>query len=122
MREPREADVLRDCLLWLKWHGVYCWRQNQGAISGEHNGKRRFLRFTSLPGISDILGILPPSGRLLAVECKRPGNKPTPEQAAFLDIVRQSGGVAICVHSVEELEQALAESSIGRGDDEREAS
>jgi VRR-NUC domain len=107
MREPKEADILRDCLTWLKLHGVFCWRQNQGAITGEHNGKRRFLRFTSMAGVSDILGILAPSGRLLAVETKRPGRKPTPEQEAFLDVIRQCGGVAVCVHSIDELEQAL---------------
>jgi len=107
MREQKEADILRVCLTWLKLNRVFCWRQNQGAISGEHNGKRRFLRFTSMAGVSDILGVLPPTGRVLAVECKRPGRKPTPEQEAFLDIVRQYGGVGVCVHSIDELEQAL---------------
>lgn len=105
MREQRESDILRDCLLWLKLHGAFCWRQNQGAISGEHNGKRRFLRFTSMQGVSDILGILKPSGRLLAVECKRPGKHPTVEQAAFLEMIRQFGGVAICAHGIDELER-----------------
>lgn len=107
MREAKEADILRDCLTWLKLHGVFCWRQNQGAITGVHNGKKRFLRFCSMSGVSDILGILPPSGRLLAVECKRPGRHATAEQDAFLDIVRQCGGVAVCVRGIDELEQAL---------------
>ena len=107
MLEPKEADILRDCLTWLKLHGVFCWRQNQGAIAGECNGKRRFLRFSSAPGISDIVGILPPSGQMLAIECKRPGRKPTPEQELFLQVVRQSGGLAVCIHSLDELEQAL---------------
>lgn len=107
MREQKEADILRDCLTWLKLHGVLCWRQNQGAITGMHNGKRRFLRFSSQVGISDILGVLPPSGRLLAVECKRPGKQPTAEQAAFLDMVRQCGGVALCARSIDDLEQGL---------------
>jgi hypothetical protein len=31
----------------LELHGVFCWQQNQGAIAGEHNGKRRFLRVVS---------------------------------------------------------------------------
>lgn len=107
MREQEEADILRDCVMWLHLHHVFCWRQNQGAISGMHNGKRRFMRFTSMSGVSDILGLLPPTGRMLAVECKLPGRKPTAEQAAFLDIIRQCGGVAICAHSIEELEKEL---------------
>jgi len=79
---------------------------------GVHNGKKRFMRFSSMAGISDILGILPPSGRFLAIECKRPGNKPTAEQDAFLDIVRQCGGIAVCVRSIDELEQALTDAGV----------
>jgi len=107
MHEPLEADILRQCLQYLQLRGVLCWRQNQGAISGTHNGKRRFLRFTSMEGVSDILGILPPTGRFLAVEVKRPGKNPTPQQAAFLGIVRQCGGLAVCVHSLDELQEVL---------------
>jgi hypothetical protein len=38
---------------------------------------------------------------------KRPGEKPRPEQAAFLARVNELGGVGICVHSVHELETQL---------------
>ena len=53
MRDIREADILRTCLTWLQLQGIYCWRQNQGAISGVSKGKRRFFRFASATGISD---------------------------------------------------------------------
>ena len=104
---PKEAEVLKQCLQWLKLHGVLCWRQNQGAMQAEHKGKRRFLRFAGIDGISDIVGVLPPGGKLLAVECKRRGNKPTEAQRRFLDAVTAAGGIAICVTSVEELADAL---------------
>lgn len=71
------------------------------------NGKRRFFRFASATGISDLVGLLRPSGRFLAVEVKRPGRPLTQEQAAFLATVRDNGGVALCVHSLEELQDAL---------------
>ena len=104
-----------DRLTYLKLCGIFCWRQNQGAITGEHQGKRRFLRFASIDGISDIIGLLPTSGRLLAVEVKRPGRKPTPAQEAFLDVVRQNGGLAACVHSLAELEAVLDQvESVGK--------
>jgi len=38
MKQLREADILRACLTWLRLHGVYCWRQNQGASRGEYKG------------------------------------------------------------------------------------
>jgi len=46
--------------------------------------------------------------RILCVETKRPGQSLTPYQHAFLDVVRSHGGIALVVHSVAELEQALA--------------
>lgn len=109
MKAPREADVLRDCLTWLALHGVFAFRVNSGAFAGVHKGKRRFVRFNSEPGLSDVLGILP-DGRFLAVEVKRPGGPgPTPEQLSFLDRVRQLGGVGLVVRSVEDLVQALGQ-------------
>lgn len=44
-------------------------------------------------GVSDIIGQLR-DGRFFALEVKRPGEKPTEEQAAFLSMVEGAGGVA----------------------------
>ena len=87
-----------------------------GSHSAEKGGGYR--RFVGLRGVSDILGILPQRaevvgegmvrfGNLLAVEVKRPGEKPRPEQTAFLEGVNGLGGVGLCVHSVGELEARL---------------
>ena len=112
----RESDVLSACLQWLHLNGVWCWRQNQGAIPLAGGGYRRFV---GLKGVSDILGILPQTvrlideaaevtfGNLLAVETKRLGEKLRPDQEEFLRQVNQRGGVGLCVHSVGELEEKL---------------
>jgi hypothetical protein len=113
----RESDVLSSCLRWLTYKGVWCWRQNQGAIPLPGGG---FRKFVGMKGVSDILGILPQKvevvgepgpitfGNLLAVETKRRGEKLRPDQAEFLATVNKLGGVGVCVHSVDELEAALA--------------
>lgn len=111
----RESDVLAACLQYLAVKGIFAWRQNQGAIPLKDGGYRRFV---GLRGVADILGVLPQHvlvvgegemrfGNLLAVEVKRPGQKPRPEQAAFLARVNGLGGVGLCVHSVRELEAGL---------------
>lgn len=112
----RESDVLSACLHWLQLRGIWCWRQNQGAIPLKNGG---FRRFVGLEGVSDILGILPQTvhivgengpitfGNLLAVETKRPGGKLKPEQVEFLRRVNELGGVGVCVHSLRELEEKL---------------
>lgn len=113
MKAPREADVLRGCLLLLRLRGILAFRVNSGGVAWEHRGKRRFVRFVrGVDGISDIVGVLPagkaaPAGRFLAVETKRPGGTPTPKQAAFLEAVRAAGGLALCVDDVRRLEEAL---------------
>jgi hypothetical protein len=56
-------SALRQCLTWLALAGVFCWRQNAGSFAGTYKGKRRIVRFASEPGISDILGLIPPAGR-----------------------------------------------------------
>jgi hypothetical protein len=112
----RESGVLSGCLEWLQLRGVWCWRQNQGAIPLPGGGYRRF---TGLRGVADILGILPQTvgvvgepapvtfGNLLAVETKRPGEKLRPEQEDFLRRVNELGGIGVCVHSVSELIEKL---------------
>ena len=87
----KEQDLVRPALQLLATRGVFCWRNNSGAVAGEHAGKRRFLRFGGAPGASDLLGVLP-GGRFIAVELKRKGKKATPKQQAFLDAVAAQGG------------------------------
>lgn len=104
---PSEADVLKACLALLRFRRIFHWRQNQGAATTRNSkGEERTIRFTSINGVSDIIGVLR-DGRFLAVECKRPGNGPTEEQKAFLDAVRRRGGVALIVYDVDDLAETL---------------
>lgn len=56
-------------------------------------------------GISDILGIH--KGRLLAIEVKRPGGKPTTDQVAFIDRVNEEGGIGFVADNVDEVVERL---------------
>ena len=97
-----EDAVLKSCLEYLDIRGIYHWRQNTGALKVGN----RFVRF-GIPGVSDILGILP-DGRFLAVECKRPkGGVLSPCQKDFLGNIQRNGGVAIVAHSASELHEEL---------------
>lgn len=103
----READVLSGCLQLLKLRGVTAWRTNNVGV---YDPNRKCHRtFKGRKGISDVLGILPPGGRLLAVECKRPGGKATRDQIAFLSEVRAAGGVAVVVDDVVQLDELLTD-------------
>ena len=101
-RKYRTSEkALRDAILqYLNFKGVYAWKQNTGAMYLEG----RFIRFAA-PGMPDIIGIMP-DGRFLAVETKATG-RVTAHQKAFLDNVRQRGGIAILAYSVDDVARAV---------------
>ena len=119
----KETDIVRACLDWLALHRIKAWRTNN---TGVFDPVRKIHRsFRGLRGVSDILGILPQTVRLadgsaetfgnfLAIEVKKPGEKPRADQDAFLRDIREQGGVAVCVHSLGELEEQLRPFLSGR--------
>ena len=112
MKKPAipESAIQKACLEYLRAKRIFAWRVNSGAVTATYNGKTRFVRFNGMPGMSDICGVLP-DGRFLAVEVKREGGKTTPDQQTFLESVTKTGGLAIVVHSVDELDQAIREAA-----------
>lgn len=108
--EPPESAVLAACLRALELHPAVAWacRVNSGAVTAQDSlGKKRFIRFNSMPGMSDIIGQAT-DGRFLAVECKRPSGKLSDDQRAFLARVEAAGGIAVCARSVDDVIEALA--------------
>ena len=108
---PTEQQIQRAILDYLAAVGIPAWRQNTGAMAGAHNGKSWYVRFGP-KGQSDIQGVLPGSGRFLAIEVKRPKGKATPEQHAFLDRITEAGGVAFIAWSVEDCRIRLTQEGI----------
>ena len=69
-------------------------------------GKERFIRF-GRPGTSDTIGMIPPNARWLAIEVKVWPDKPTPAQKAFLQEVRDWGGIGIVAYRVSDVRAEL---------------
>jgi hypothetical protein len=101
-RPRRERDLQVAILQLLRARGFPVWKVGSGAF---RDGDR-YIKMGQV-GMSDLIGILPPHGRLLAVEVKRVGAKPTPEQAAFLEIVREAGGKAFVARGCEDVIREL---------------
>jgi hypothetical protein len=85
-----EAVLQKQILAALNARGVFCWRANTGAARTANS----LIRF-GLRGQADILGVVPPTGRLIAVECKSPTGRVSPEQRAFGERVTAAGGVYV---------------------------
>jgi hypothetical protein len=103
-KKPRrvEADLQKLCLEYLTLCGCFMWRQNTGAMTGEHKGRKWYVRF-GVKGLSDIIGVTP-EGLFIAVEVKRPGQEPTADQTYFLHRVALNNGIAIWCDSWESFE------------------
>ena len=102
MKTVTETALVRACLDYLTLRGIPAWRANTGAAKF---GKR-FVRFGT-PGVSDVLCVLSPHGRLGAIECKVGRNRTSEAQEAFLANVRAAGGLAVVVRSLDDLIEAL---------------
>lgn len=105
-----ERDVLRACLDALRAFGFEPQRRNVVAVEVEgRNGKRRLVR-AGEPGEADITATVPTGpnrGKRVEVEVKRPGERPRPEQLAFLRRVNASGGLAFWVDDAAVLARVL---------------
>ena len=115
-RAPRrrvESTILAEIRAWAGTQtDLILWRNNTGKLQ---DSTGRWVTFGLAEGSSDLVGCVTVQcwetgrsvARLLALEVKRPGQRPRPEQVAWLDVVRRAGGVAGVVTSVGEAEEIV---------------
>ena len=108
-----ESSIQNEILIALSEAGHYCLRVNSGqAWGGEvlaHDGSKLLLAHPTKimlapPGTSDIIGcrsvLITPAmvgqtiAQFVAVEVKRPGEKPEKHQERYLALMRSRGAVA----------------------------
>ncbi len=107
MREPLEKDIQADILQYLALEGIFAW---ENPRRGVFDPKRKVFRKKKKgfkEGVADILGLLDGNGRILCIECKRPGNKLTDDQETFRDDIIKRGGVAFMATSVKDVQDGL---------------
>lgn len=110
--EPTEKQIQDAVIAYLRAHPKVAWahRFNRGAaIRSDEHGKAYYTKFNSCPGFADIHALLK-TGRAMYVEVKRPGARPTEDQASFLRASAHYGALAIVATSIEDVEAALNES------------
>ena len=105
-----ERDIQTSILLALSHGPTRLLRINAGVawqgIVIEHTQHRLVLARPyairlAAPGVSDLIGWTE-GGRFVAIEVKAPRGRVTDEQAAFIELVRRSGGLAGVARSVED--------------------
>jgi hypothetical protein len=96
-QKRREQAIQKAVLHYLATMGVAACRQNTGAVSPGS----RFVRFR-VPGISDIIGILP-AGKFLTIKVKAEKGQLTQRQNIFIGEVMKNNGVASAARSVDDV-------------------
>jgi hypothetical protein len=125
-----ETALVRAVIQYINARGGFAWRNQSGRLLGSHKGKTWAVHM-GVKGLPDVVGIWPMPigvsldsadrmgwgrtatgqyavGRLIAVECKRPGNKPTRVQEATMEELRKRGALVVLAYSVTDVEKALA--------------
>ena len=99
-----ESELQRDIRLALgRYPGLVLWRNNTGVSRSE----TRTIRYGLCVGSADLIGVLAPSGRFVALEVKTATGRVSREQELFLNLVRRNGGIAEVVRTVEEAKNAI---------------
>lgn len=101
----KERDIQTAIMNMLVMHPKVAWAYVTSAGTARGIGGGRPFRI-GFNGLSDIIGQLN-DGRLLAIEVKMPGKKPTDTQLEFLDSVSKSNGLSFWSTSVEDAEKEL---------------
>jgi hypothetical protein len=108
---PKESVIQTAILKWLRVLGIPAIRVNSRVFEvpdGTRRGGFRLMRANDVKGTSDILACLPPEGRFLALEVKRPGEKLSLDQSAFLAWIASAGGISARVTSCQDVNELLA--------------
>ncbi|MEB3212942.1 MAG: VRR-NUC domain-containing protein [Leptolyngbyaceae bacterium] len=98
----KESVIQQLCRLEAAKCGAVVWRNNTGKLQDREG---RWVSYGLCVGSSDLIGIY--KGRFLAIEVKRDGKNPTPEQLNFLRVVEERGGIAGVVRSPEDVKKLL---------------
>lgn len=99
-----ETDLVGDVLAAMAYEpGVWAARNNTGMLrKGRH-----YIRYGLGNGSADIIVIVAPVGRLVALECKVGREKQSSDQIEWERAVRSVGGYYAVVRSVADAREAV---------------
>ena len=96
-----ENKVQGRILDYLSTAGILAWRNNNTTTKGRAPGKH------FMPGVGDIVGVLP-DGTFLSIEVKTDTGRLSSDQKVFIDAVQERGGCAICARSIDDVIEELS--------------
>ena len=101
-----EKTILKDCIKWLKKHGIFC---NRHDVGGGYLGESAAYATYGIRGAGDIIGLLA-NGRHFELEIKRgKGGRLSLSQQKRMKNIRENNGLYFIIHGLSELEHFMGE-------------
>lgn len=102
-KETKLMNDIREAV--SKKYDITLWRNNTGVDT------TKGVRYGLGQGGADLVGVLGPDGRMVALEVKTFNGKLSHAQSCWLESVRKKGGIAAVVRSVEDAFRVLDEAT-----------
>lgn len=108
-----EKYIENQILLYLHAIKIMAWKnQSVGVYDPIKKIYRKSFNKFHIKGVSDILAILPPSGRFVAIEVKTSIGRASPEQKEFIKQIMDKGGLAFVARSVEDVRKVFKDEGV----------
>ena len=105
IKETKLMQNIRETV--SKQYDISLWRNNTGVDT------EKGVRYGLGQGGADLVGVLGPNGRFIALEVKTYNWRVSHAQACWLESVRKRGGIAAVVRSVEEACKVVSDALAG---------
>lgn len=109
--EPEQALVDR-LLQWLRTDGWLAMHISDSRMVVNIAGRFCLVGDPECAGWPDIFAVHPASGRMVAVECKRPGRRPRADQVDWLDGL---AAVGVATYVVTRANEAAVKAELAQG-------
>lgn len=102
MKNQSQTNKLtNDIIDFLYKRGIFCWRSNSTGIMNHNTGN---FRSGAKKGVADILAVLPPNGKFMAIEIKTGSDRLSDEQIGFGKNIENVGGLWCVAKNFEDFE------------------
>ena len=101
MRELTEQEIQKSIIDYLRLKKYVVFKHHSTGFT-VRKGKTVAFKYGE-KGVADIIACSP-RGTFVAIEVKKPGSKPSPEQTEFLErIIQTEMGISILAHSLDDV-------------------
>lgn len=101
------STLTNQIINFLYEQNIFAWRASSTGIFDKRKG---FYRTAPKKGVADIIAIVPPYGRIMAIEVKIGKDHLSDEQRGFMKNVVYCGGISIIAKDFDKFEETFYKS------------